>query len=256
MAKIYLKFDKTFLKEFPLDTAVVTIGRLPDNQIQVDNPAVSGHHARICWETDHFVIEDNSSLNGTFINDKRVTRQVLNHGDNIVIGKHTLSFKTDGPEDVAPSSTVAPAAILPRMEGTMVLDTKKAREMMAHAVAQPAPAAAPVRTGTVVEEYQPKTHTGGVLSVISGKTSQSQYALISKLNVIGKSDMASIKLKGWFAPKVAATVNHRDNKYIIAPSDKSHKVTVNGEQIAGPKELDEGDIIEVAKVKMSFSYSD
>ena len=52
MAKLYLKFEQSdqVLKEVPLTQATTTIGRLPDNNVQIDNLAVSGHHARICWE--------------------------------------------------------------------------------------------------------------------------------------------------------------------------------------------------------------
>ena len=92
--------------------------------------------------------------------------------------------------------------------------------------------------------------------VVSGKTDQQQYALLSKYSVIGKSDMASVKLKGWFAPKMAAAITRRDNKYFIAPSDQSQKVRVNNELVAGQRELAVGDMIEVAKVKMAFSFSD
>ena len=77
MAKLTLRFEKTTLKEFTLTKGVVSIGRLPDNDIQVDNPAVSGHHAMIYWDEDHFVVEDNNSLNGTFIHSERVVKRRL-----------------------------------------------------------------------------------------------------------------------------------------------------------------------------------
>jgi hypothetical protein len=76
------------------------------------------------------------------------------------------------------------------------------------------------------------------------------------MSVIGKSEMASIKLKGWFAPKMAALISKRDNGYVIAASEKDTKVKVNGEEIAGQKALAEGDVIEVAGVKMSFGFQD
>ena len=95
-----------------------------------------------------------------------------------------------------------------------------------------------------------------MLSVLDGKTDERQYVLSGKLTVIGKSEMASIKLKGWFAPKVAATISRRDNKYFIAASEKAVKVKVNGAEITGQKELAEGDVVEVAGIKLSFSFQD
>ena len=90
MAKLFLKFEQAVLKEFSLSEGVVTIGRLPDNLIQVDNLAVSGHHAKIYWDVDHYALEDNNSLNGTFVNNRRISKAVLKDGDEVLIGKHTV----------------------------------------------------------------------------------------------------------------------------------------------------------------------
>ena len=68
--------------------------------------------------------------------------------------------------------------------------------------------------------------------------------------------MASIKLKGWFAPKVAAVINRREGKYFIAASEKDQKVKVNGQQVAGQHELGEGDVIEVASIRATFNFAD
>lgn len=76
MAKLSLMFENRNLNEFSLTRGITTIGRLPDNSIQVDNPAVSGHHARIYWELGQFILEDHDSLNGTYVNDRRVKKQL------------------------------------------------------------------------------------------------------------------------------------------------------------------------------------
>ncbi|HUQ50466.1 MAG TPA: FHA domain-containing protein [Terriglobales bacterium] len=262
MAKLYLKFEQAVLKEVPLSQGVVTIGRLPDNLIHVDNLAVSGHHAKIYWDTDKYVIEDNNSLNGTYLNNRRISKSALKDEDVILIGKHTISFKDEwheGPGAGVAAEKAGPA--LPKMEATMVLDTKKAKEMMAQAqAAQNAGAAAQAGGAghaqqTVAETpVMPAKDRTGILTVLDGKTDHSSYNLTSKMSVIGKSDMASIKLKGFFAPNMAALINKRDNKYYIAASEAKIKVKINGQEIAGQKELNEGDVIEVAGIKMSFGY--
>ena len=86
MAKLYLKFEQSVLKEVPLTQAATTIGRLPDNTVQIDNLAVSGHHAKISFNDGHYVIEDLGSLNGTYVNNKRVGKATLIHGDQVLIG--------------------------------------------------------------------------------------------------------------------------------------------------------------------------
>jgi len=132
MAKLYLKFDAKLVKEFSLSHGVITIGRLPDNLVQIDNPAVSGHHARIFWDTDHYVVEDNESTNGTYVNNHRMARAELKDGDSILVGKHTIEFKDTWHEDVPTEKTPAVAAApMQRLDGTMMLDTKKARELLA-----------------------------------------------------------------------------------------------------------------------------
>ena len=52
MSKLYLKFDKRDTRDH-ISAGVVTIGRQPDNLLQIDNPAVSGHHAKVYWDGDH-----------------------------------------------------------------------------------------------------------------------------------------------------------------------------------------------------------
>jgi len=73
-AKLSLKFNDNVLQEVVLSGGVVTIGRQPDNLIRIDNPIVSGHHARIFWENNHYVLEDNESFNATYLNNRRVSR--------------------------------------------------------------------------------------------------------------------------------------------------------------------------------------
>ena len=274
MAKLYLKFEQAVLKEFTLTQGVITIGRLPDNLIQVDNLAVSGHHAKIYWDNDHYVLEDNNSLNGTYVNSHRVSKAVLSDGDQVMVGKHTIVFKDSWHEEAAPAEkTQAAIPALPKMEATVVLDTKKAREMLAAAQAgknsgehaKPASGAPATPTSgpyaaapgpVAAEPPKPARDRVGHITVMAGKTDQTSYALTGKLSVVGKSDMATIKLKGWFAPKVAAVINRRDNKYFIAASEKDIKVKVNEAIISGQQELQDGDMVEVAGVKMTFSLGE
>jgi pSer/pThr/pTyr-binding forkhead associated (FHA) protein len=253
MAKLYLKFEQAVLKEFSLSEGVVTIGRLPDNLIQVDNLAVSGHHAKIYWEVDHYTLEDNNSLNGTFVNNRRISKVVLKDGDEVLIGKHTVLFKEERHAEALGHGPERTIPMVPTLEATVVLDTRKAKEMMAHQAPIPPSGAGPAHAA--VPPPPPRDRTGA-LTVIAGRTDQSQYTLTGKLNVIGKSDMASIKLKGWFKPKVAAVINHRDGKYFIAASERNIKVKINDELIAGQHELSDGDVVEVAGVQMTFGYND
>lgn len=249
MAKLYLKFDQSVLKELPLTQGATTIGRLPDNTLQIDNLAVSGHHAKIYWSEGHYVVEDLGSLNGTFVNNKRVGQATLIHGDQVLIGKHVVEFKNEGSLALGASLPKAgPAA--PQLDATVVLDTRRAQGMIAEKGA-PAHVARSV-TGDPV----PAKERIAVLNVLEGRTDQTKYVLTGKMTMIGKSGMATVKLKGFFAPVTAALISRRDNKYFVAPSEHKIKLKVNGEDSPNQRELNAGDVIEVGKFKAVFNWQE
>src|SRR6202521_5487429 len=133
MAKLSLMFENKLVKEVPIGSRPVTIGRSPDNDLPVDNLAVSNYHARVYFEAGRLVVEDLDSLNGTFVNDLRVERATLHDGDSIWIGKHHI--KVDASGDVPMSVDLGRKAAAPRINETMVLDTKARREMLQQAAA-------------------------------------------------------------------------------------------------------------------------
>lgn len=247
MAKIILRFEQNILKEVTLGQDTLTIGRLPDNVLQIDNLAVSGHHAKIYWDQDHYALEDLGSLNGTYVNNQRVGKATLKSGDQVTIGKHIVQFKDEVQKPPIGAATEKAGPATPKLEATVVLDTKQAQDMIAaNAAAGTKP---PAATTPAKERF-------GILNVLEGRTDQKQYVLTGKMTMIGKSDMATIRLKGFFAPKTAALISKRDNKYFIAASDQKTKVKINGEEVSGQRELKEGDIVEVAKVKAAFTLQD
>ncbi len=69
-----------------------TVGRTPDNDLQIDAKFISRHHAVILAGPAHAIIEDLNSTNGVSVNNRRITRQPLKDGDNVVIGKTAFRF--------------------------------------------------------------------------------------------------------------------------------------------------------------------
>src|SRR5215471_1052429 len=128
MAKLSLMFEERLMKEVPIGDRPVTIGRSPDNDLPVDNLAVSNYHARVYFEGGRLVVEDLDSLNGTFVNDLRIERATLHDGDSIHIGKHRIKVDATGDAPVPWDSHRRASA--PRINETMVLDTKVRREML------------------------------------------------------------------------------------------------------------------------------
>jgi len=237
MAKLELRFEGNFLADYPLTMQPLTMGRGQDCDVFIDNLAVSTHHARIVFEHDQYVLEDNKSLNGTFVNEIRVDRVALREGDKISIGKHSLVVRlhADSVQQSAHKKIV-----VPRLDGTVVMDSKQRKEMLQ----QQKPAAAHVVANRVTIAH---------LRVISGKTDQVDYLLTSQLTLIGKSSMANVKLGGWFKPKSAAVITRRRDSYYVGIGSRRVNVKVNGAVISSQKALGDGDVIEVAGVKFSFS---
>lgn len=244
MPKLTLKFDERELQECAVGAHPVTIGRLPDNMIVIDNPAVSGRHARVFREGNHYVLEDLKSTNGTFVNEKPIARHTLLEGDVVLVGKHSLVFTQAGGEQ-GPVAGAEP--FVPEIGGTMMLDTMRQKELLSgldrgrpsqmHAVvpktAIPAP---PPRAGSV--------------RVVSGRADQASYSLNAVTTMIGKADTAQIRLKGWFKPKVAAAIARKGDGFTITPM--AANVAVNTERVSGRRDLADGDLIEVAGLTLEF----
>ena len=77
---------------FPLESSPTTIGRSPDCAIFLDDVTVSRKHAVVSQQGERWVLEDQGSLNGTFVNRDRVETTELSDGDDLQIGKYRLTF--------------------------------------------------------------------------------------------------------------------------------------------------------------------
>jgi hypothetical protein len=68
----------------------MSVGRVPDNDIQLDDFTVSRQHAVLVRESNDWLLRDLGSLNGTYVNNERVEEAVVRHGDAIQIGRFRL----------------------------------------------------------------------------------------------------------------------------------------------------------------------
>jgi hypothetical protein len=231
MAKILVKFKDAVLKEIPLEKEVTTIGRKEGNDVVIDNIGVSGFHAKIVREGDYYAVEDMNSLNGTFVDGKKISKVILNSGNVILVGKHTLEFISEMKQQPE-QKTQQMRGI--SMDETMVI--------------------APLEQEKILASTEKLEVLGGFI-VVEGSTDMGEYELKDRVTTIGKDDSALIKLKGFFAPKIAALVNRRKEGYFISPSGKK-PLKINGEEVDHRYDLKDGDIVEVAGVKMQFYVKD
>jgi pSer/pThr/pTyr-binding forkhead associated (FHA) protein len=141
MARLILSLDSQVLAEYNMSKERYTIGRLPDNDVRIDNPAVSGHHSLIINILNDSFLEDLNSTNGTYVNGKLIKKHALQHGDVITVGHHQLRFSDQQThqteQDEFEKTMVIPAS---QQDAEQLA---KAEEAAAVAAAAEAPAAQP-----------------------------------------------------------------------------------------------------------------
>ena len=105
MPKLMLKFEAAFIREIKLDKPSFALGRKPDNDIVLDNAAISGHHCKMYESGGVWFVEDMNSTNGTFVNGKKTLKAGLKPGDTITLVKYSLVFSD---EAAAPQAVEQP----------------------------------------------------------------------------------------------------------------------------------------------------
>ena len=231
MARLVLSLDNQVLAEYNMNKERYTIGRLPDNDIRIDNSAVSGHHSLIINILNDSFLEDLNSTNGTYVNGKLIKKHALQHGDVITVGHHQLRYVDDqaqqAPED--------------EFEKTMVIGPRAAaRLQIPPAAAAPPPPAPSASQPSYATPPAPKK---GKLQVLSGQFAGRELELVKTLTTLGRPGV-----------QVAAITRRADGYYIVhVESGQGDFPQVNGVPI-GPqaRKLHDNDVVQLAGVKMGF----
>jgi pSer/pThr/pTyr-binding forkhead associated (FHA) protein len=239
MARLVLHLDGQTLAEYNMSKERYTIGRLPDNDIRIDNPAVSGHHALVINILNDSFLEDLNSTNGTYVNGKIIKKHALQHGDVITVGHHALRFVDSETEDEQDE-----------FEKTMVISSRDAAQLVAGAqkVAAPAANGHPPAAATMSTSGAPAFANGVLprakLQVLSGQFAGRELDLVKTLTTLGRPGV-----------QVAAITRRSDGFYIVhVESGRADDFPmVNGAPI-GPqaRRLHDNDVVQLAGVKMGF----
>jgi pSer/pThr/pTyr-binding forkhead associated (FHA) protein len=237
MPKLLLKFNAAVIKEVAMEKESISIGRKPDNDIVIDNPAISGHHCKLTMEGGGYYVEDLDSTNGTFVNEKRIKKSGLHHNDVVGVAKHAIVFLNE-------AEAAAAAANQPNADATMVLAPQKQAELVAASAAAAKPAAA---------------ERSAWLRVLKGAVDAAEHELKGMSTYIGKSDRVQIQIKGsglfGGAPEVAASVHRKPEGYVLVAVAEGYPV-VNGTKVTGSIVLKEGDVIDCGSTTMVFELRD
>ena len=226
MAKLIITDAEGATRDFPLSKERVTVGRHPDNDISLNDKAVSGRHAVVITILRDSFLEDLNSTNGTQVNGKQIAKHPLANGDTISVGRNTLKYYSEavaGEED--------------DFEKTMILRPGQ----MGAAFESQVNKAAAAPGHEAVASGKPLL---GKLRVASGPNSGKELELTKALTTIGRPGV-----------QVAAITRRSDGYYIVhvGGSSGGQHPLVNGLEIdAQARKLNTGDTIDLVGTKMTF----
>jgi pSer/pThr/pTyr-binding forkhead associated (FHA) protein len=269
MARLILSLDSQVLAEYNMSKERYTIGRLPDNDVRIDNPAVSGHHSLIINILNDSFLEDLNSTNGTYVNGKLIKKHALQHGDVITIGHHQLRFSdqqtSDTEQDEFEKTMVIPAsqqsaAQLAKAEAAAaaaaaekVADKVDVRVEMPDLHDRPVPApqpepAAHTSTATGIDARSaPSALPLAKLQVLSGAFAGRELELTKALTTLGRPGV-----------QVAAITRRAEGYFVVhvESGEEGDYPLVNGQPIgAQARKLTDNDVLQLAGVKMGFFAS-
>jgi pSer/pThr/pTyr-binding forkhead associated (FHA) protein len=248
MARLILSLDGSVLAEYNMNRERYTIGRLPDNDIRIDNAAVSGHHSLIINILNDSFLEDLNSTNGTYVNGKLIKKHALQHGDVITAGHHQLRFVEDDEaqqDEFEKTLVIQPSArpvekIRAAVSEAKLSDTQsgiRADAASANAVNANAILRRTLANGTAA----PKK---AKLQVLSGAFAGRELELSKALTTLGRPGVQ------------VAAITRRSEGYFIVHVDGEGENSfplVNGAPIgAQARRLVDNDVIQLAGVKMGF----
>lgn len=225
MPEIIVKYEDKIIERVVSEKKRISIGRTPDNDIVLDNRGVSRKHAQIEFNDNAAVIIDNESLNGTFVNNRKVGEEILRDGDDITIGKYTLTYQSQVQRDETGA----------HLDGTMVLKTKKHKELLKR------------------DQYEKELvqQMGGSVLLGEENTDFSEYQIDQNVTTIGKAKFVHVHAKGFMLSGIQAKIVKEQEQYAIVNLGRKGKTKVNGEPISR-QSLKNGDLIQVGKSVYTF----
>ena len=281
MARLILSLDNQVLAEYNMTKERYTVGRLPDNDVRIDNPAVSGHHSLIINILNDSFLEDLNSTNGTYVNGKLIKKHALQDGDVLTIGHHQIRFSdeqlNDPDQDEFEKTMVIPSA---QQNAAQLAKAEQAADDAAKAEAEAAPeedysaAAASVKLDAeeakALEDTPKKKSFGETVALTDtsagiGPSNAPSALPLAKLQVLSGAFAGreleltkALTTLGRPGVQVAAITRRKEGYYIVhVESGKEDDFPlVNGQPI-GPKarKLSDNDVVQLAGVKMGFFAS-
>ena len=245
MSRLILSLDGQTTAEYTMNKERYTIGRLQDNDIRIDNPAVSGHHSLIINILNDSFLEDLNSTNGTYVNGKLIKKHAMQHGDIVTIGHHQLRYVEDDQQQDEFEKTMV---IQPSARPVDMIRRAEARVDSQNNArgATPANKANGAGDRRAVAESQLAIRKAK-LQVLSGQFAGRELELVKALTTLGRPGV-----------QVAAITRRQEGYFLIhveSAKDQSPP-KVNGDELgATAHKLKDNDVLELAGVKMGFFHT-
>lgn len=221
---VYLR-DK-LVEENELTVKRFVIGRSPGNSLVLPDPNISREHAVIVREGDDFFIEDNNSKNGVFLNRERVQRAQLRAGDELQIFNYVLRFAEEAAESGIEQDAVLKDGEFDRTVFIAVDDLKQLERLRS------------MKRSAYVAEFQPDG-------------AYKRHVIKSLTFSFGRAADCNVRVGGWFAPRVAATVERLGSRYLLVPTRRG-KVLLNNKPLRESVELKDEDRFQVRGGSFQF----
>jgi len=226
MAEIVVRFDDKVIERIVTEKKRISIGRTKDNDIVLENRGVSRKHALIEFNEKAAIVIDNESLNGTFVNNRKINEEVLRDDDVITIGKYQLIYHSEQSQD---HDTAAD------FDGTMILNTKRQKKLLENDKVE----------RELVSKY------GGSVLLGEENADFSEFKLDREVTTIGKAKFVHIRVKGFWISPIQAKITSENSNHVITNLGKKGKTLVNGEPITMCN-LKNGDLVTVGRT--TFKY--
>lgn len=233
MAKLVLSFKGDHVNDYPLDQEILTIGRKPENDIHLDNLAVSSFHAKVLTILNDSFIEDLDSTNGTFIDGNKISKHVLKNGECITVGQYKLEFIDENAKSEENAFTET-MIISPHAEAR-----QQTGKNITHSMEN-------ITSDLAFASNKNKAPSPAKLELTSGANAGKELKLSKILTTLGKPGVQ------------VAAISRRPGGYYLIVVDAGTDNTmpsVNNTNINKQQLLEDGDLIEVAGVQMRFSFT-
>lgn len=230
MSYVRIYLNDVLMDQVEVNKDQMTIGRSGDSDIVLDNAGVSSSHALIRKDAGGYVIADNGSSNGVFVNGNKIDQHRLSYRDEIQIYNYVLKYMASrGLQGVADPDIAQDGNL--SQTGTMEVNISDVKELL---------------------KLREKKKTAYV-ELVDAKGNQSRVVLKDKNLKIGRSKDCDIRTSGWLSFGLAAEIQRNTDGYHLLPQ-RWVRVMRNEARLRQAVKLMDGDSVRVNNLSMRFFH--